>query len=139
MRKSLVTVYGSRFTPFSLPRQRDDGVEARRLERGIDAREHADTAGDGDRQHDVDERHRHRVAEGGGDYPRQDDRQQEAEDAAARGQERRLDQELQEHLLARRARALRRPISKVRSVTETSMMFITTMPPTRSEMAVMGT
>src|SRR5947209_13717860 len=105
MRKSLVTVYGSRFTPFSLPRQRDDGVEARRLERGIDAREHADTAGDGDRQHDVDERHRHRVAEGGGDYPRQDDGQQEAEDAAARGQERRLDQELQEHLLARRAQS----------------------------------
>jgi hypothetical protein len=29
--------------------------------------------------------------------------------------------------------ALRRPISRVRSVTATSMMFITPMPPTRSE------
>ena len=30
--------------------------------------------------------------------------------------------------------ALRRPISRVRSVTDTSMMFITPMPPTTSEM-----
>ena len=31
--------------------------------------------------------------------------------------------------------AMRMPISRVRSVTETSMMFITPMPPTKSEMA----
>ena len=31
--------------------------------------------------------------------------------------------------------ALRSPISRVRSVTETSMMFITPMPPTSSEIA----
>ncbi len=31
--------------------------------------------------------------------------------------------------------ALRRPISRIRSVTETSMMFITPMPPTSSEIA----
>ena len=31
-------------------------------------------------------------------------------------------------------RALRSPISRMRSVTETSMMFITPMPPTSSEM-----
>ena len=30
--------------------------------------------------------------------------------------------------------ALRRPISRIRSVTDTSMMFITPIPPTRSEM-----
>ena len=30
-------------------------------------------------------------------------------------------------------RALRRPISRIRSVTETSMMFMTPMPPTSSE------
>ena len=34
-------------------------------------------------------------------------------------------------------RALRVPISRVRSVTETSMMFITPMPPTSSEIAAM--
>ena len=34
--------------------------------------------------------------------------------------------------------ALRKPISKVRSVTETSMMFITTMPPTTSAIRVIG-
>ena len=34
-------------------------------------------------------------------------------------------------------RALRRPISRTRSVTETSMMFITPMPPTSSEMPAM--
>ncbi len=33
--------------------------------------------------------------------------------------------------------ALRRPISRIRSVTETSMMFITPMPPTSSEMIAM--
>ena len=33
--------------------------------------------------------------------------------------------------------ALRKPISRIRSVTETSMMFMTPMPPTSSEMAAM--
>ena len=40
--------------------------------------------------------------------------------------------------LRRAPMALRRPISKVRSFTLTSMMFMTTMPPTTSEMRVMG-
>ena len=34
-------------------------------------------------------------------------------------------------------RALRRPISRIRSVTETNMMFITPIPPTSNEMAAM--
>ena len=34
--------------------------------------------------------------------------------------------------------ALRVPISRVRSVTDTSMMFMTPMPPTSSEMAAMA-
>ena len=34
--------------------------------------------------------------------------------------------------------ALRSPISRVRSVTETSMMFIIPTPPTKSEMAAMA-
>ena len=33
--------------------------------------------------------------------------------------------------------ALRSPISRIRSVTDTSMMFITPMPPTSSEMTAM--
>ena len=35
-------------------------------------------------------------------------------------------------------KALRRPISRVRSVTETSMMFITPVPPTKSEIPAMA-
>ena len=34
-------------------------------------------------------------------------------------------------------RALRKPISRIRSVTETNMMFMTPMPPTIREMAAM--
>ena len=34
-------------------------------------------------------------------------------------------------------RALRKPISRMRSVTETSMMFMTPMPPTMREIAAM--
>ena len=41
--------------------------------------------------------------------------------------------------LRRAPSALRTPISRVRSVTETSMMFMMTMPPTTSEMAASET
>ncbi len=40
--------------------------------------------------------------------------------------------------LRRAPRLLRIPISRVRSVTLTSMMFMITMPPTTSEMLVTG-
>src|ERR1044072_7664129 len=88
------------------PRQSGDGVEARCLERGVDAREQPDAAGDGNREDDVAERHRHRPPGENRNQPGHPDRQQEAEDAAARRQQRRLDEELQEHLLARRAERL---------------------------------
>ncbi len=39
--------------------------------------------------------------------------------------------------LGRAPSALRRPISRVRSVTDTSMMFMMPMPPTSSEIAAM--
>ena len=49
-------------------------------------------------------------------------------------QERRLEQELAADVALARARAARRtPISRVRSTTATSMMFMITMPPTPSE------
>src|ERR1051326_2688695 len=83
--------------------QRNDGVEPRGAERGVDARDEADASGDADREHDVEERDRHRHARRRRDEPRDADGEEEAEDAAARRQERRLDQELQQHLLARRA------------------------------------
>ena len=50
-----------------------------------------------------------------------------------------LDEELQQDVSGARApRALRMPISRVRSVTQTSMMFMMTMPPTTSEMSAMA-
>src|ERR1700755_3460462 len=88
------------------PRERDDWVEPRSLERGVDAREDADAARDGDREDDVAEGHSHRPPRKDRDNPRQRHRQHEAEYAAARRQERGLDEELQEHLLARRAERL---------------------------------
>ena len=54
-------------------------------------------------------------------------------------QHHRLDQDLQHDVAVPRAHALRMPISRVRSVTLTSMMFMMTMPPTTSEMQVTGT
>src|SRR5919206_983194 len=93
----------------SLPRERDYGVEPRSLERGVDARDDADAARDGDREDDVAEGDRHRPPRKDCNHPRQRDREHEAEYPAARRQERRLDEELQEHLLARRAERLAQP------------------------------
>ena len=60
-----------------------------------------------------------------------DQRQQQADDSAEAGEHHRLDQELHQHLARRRAPMARRmPISRVRSVTDTSMMFMMPMPPT---------
>ena len=55
-------------------------------------------------------------------------------DGAARDRQHdRLDQELGADVAALAPIAMRMPISRVRSVTETSMMFMIPMPPTRSE------
>ena len=60
---------------------------------------------------------------------------QHADRAADHRDDHRLDQELQQDRRALRAPiALRMPISRVRSVTDTSMMFMMPMPPTSSEM-----
>ena len=50
-----------------------------------------------------------------------------------RGEHDRLDQELPQDVAGLAPTAMRRPISRVRSVTETSMMFMIPMPPTSSE------
>ena len=64
---------------------------------------------------------------------------QHADDPADERHGRRLDEELRMRSPRRAPSALRTPISRVRSVTETSMMFMMTMPPTTSEMAASET
>ena len=59
--------------------------------------------------------------------------QQDADGAADQAEDDRLDQELPQDVAARAPTAMRRPISRVRSVTETSMMFMIPTPPTTSE------
>ena len=56
----------------------------------------------------------------------------DADDAADAGQRAGLDQHLRSRSWRRAPTAMRTPISRVRSVTEISMMFITPMPPTIS-------
>ena len=56
--------------------------------------------------------------------------EEDAEQTTGRRQEDRFDQELPEDVAPRAPIALRTPISRVRSVTETIMIAITPMPPT---------
>src|SRR5829696_5245846 len=92
--------------PPLLPRERDDGVEARSLEGRVDAGDDADAARDGERHEDVDDGDRHRHRRRRRDEPHDAEGQQQPEHAAEGRQERGLDEELQEHLLARRAERL---------------------------------
>ncbi len=62
------------------------------------------------------------------------DAQQHADQAAGGRHDGRLDQELLDDVAAARAKARRMPISRVRSETVASMMFMMPIPPTRSEM-----
>ena len=59
----------------------------------------------------------------------------DADQPADQRQHHRLDQELRQDVAPRAPIAMRMPISRVRSVTETSMMFMIPMPPTTSETA----
>ena len=54
----------------------------------------------------------------------------DTDNAAQRAEDKRFDQELEQDVTIVGADALRRPISRVRSVTDTSMMFMMPMPPT---------
>ena len=62
------------------------------------------------------------------------DAEQSAEEADDDG----LDEELQQDVLAARADGERSPISRVRSVTDTSMMFMMPIPPTSSDTPAMA-
>ena len=124
--------------PASLVAQGFDGVEPRRLGRRVDAEEDADRR--------PRSRRRAPTAQSGdvggreaGDQLATEDSQPvaegEADAAADQRQGDRLDQELEQDVLPlARPTALRTPISRVRSVTETSMMFMMPMPPTSRAM-----
>src|SRR5205085_10254232 len=95
--ESIVAVFNQKSqikNPFSFPRQRDDWVKTRSLERRIDACDHPYAARNADGKYDVEERHRHRHARRRRDEPGDAYGEEEAEDAAARRQKRRLDQKL---------------------------------------------
>jgi len=59
--------------------------------------------------------------------------------SAQQGHGRAFNQKLQQHVALRAPSAFRTPISRVRSVTLTSMIFMITIPPTTSEMEAMPT
>ena len=68
-----------------------------------------------------------------GQHERTGHTDRDAEHAAGEPEHRRLDEELRRISAGVAPSALRSPISRIRSVTETSMMFMTPMPPTSNE------
>jgi hypothetical protein len=128
----------------------DDGVHAGGAEGG-------DEAGDDADQGENDERGEHDGAGGaeddvafvvggfveggieghGGDEPGGDVGDGHAGGACEEGEDEAFDEELGEDVAGAAPRAFMRPISRVRSVTETSMMFMTPTPPTARVMAPM--
>ena len=88
---------------------------------------------DDDRRGIEDEAPAGDAADGRRDGETDDDADQAAEQRQCQG----LDQELAEDVAAARAEAFRMPISRVRSRTETSMMFMIPMPPTTSAIEAM--
>src|SRR5262249_42089555 len=111
--------------------QRLDRIQSRRAHRRVKTEKQADDRGDADA-----ERHRPDFdGRGNRRQVRDDDRDDDPEDRADHAAEHRQDDRLSQHL--RRdvgsPRALRKPISRVRSVTAISMMFMITMPPTTSD------
>ena len=113
--------------------QRLDRVETRRAPGGPEPEDDADAGAEAER-----ERHRRRARPGcssaAGWLARLGDAgaEQDAERPAEGAEHERLDQELEQDVARGCApSAIRTPISRVRSVTETSMMFMIPMPPTR--------
>ena len=108
-----------------------NGIELGGLDTGEQAENDAHEGGEDDRNED------RRDADGDGDLyhetddPGEDDASDDAEDAAQQAEHGGLREKLAENLAAAGA-------ERLRSVTETSMMFMTPMPPTRSEMDAMA-
>ena len=117
----------------SLVAQRLNGIERGGLPRRVKAEEHPTAA----------EKPTARARPGSGfrapageapDKRRAADAHHEPDHPAEQAHHDALDEELREHVASRARRsAMRMPISRVRSVTDTSMMFMIPMPPTSSE------
>ena len=116
-----------------------DGCEPGGAGGRVDAEDHADADPDGDRGSrgtGRDDRPGLELKWGSTTAPTAP--RSDAEQPAGEAEHRRLDEELApDRARGAAPSALRRPISRIRSVTETSMMFITPMPPTSSEMTAM--
>ena len=110
-----------------------DGVEAGGFPGGVEAEDDADARGDRDGGGDRGDAGERRPAEECGDRQRHDPSESHAHEPAGKAEDRRLQQELPQHVAQRAPTAIRRPISRVRSVTLTSMMFMIPTPPTTSE------
>ena len=108
----------------------DDRLQERGAARGIEAEQetHRGTDADGEEEGDGGDGRLDRREMGDGH--RDEDAHDRPGEAPDRREEDGLDQELAEDVRAPRPSALRRPISRVRSVTETSMMFMIPIPPT---------
>ena len=119
--------------------QRDDRIELRGADRRIETEDKAyeDAHADGKR-HGRDTQHKRQLERA---YERQpaDKPGGDPDSATPRAERQRLDEELVADINLRAPIAIRMPISRVRSVTETSMIFMMPMPPTSSEIAATPT
>src|SRR6478752_3322134 len=110
--------------------KRLDGIQLRRLARGQIAEKYPDERREGERQeHDLRRDHERQGERARGEK-RANQAQNDADDPAEGGQYDRFQQKLHHHFAGERADRWRIPISRVRSVTDTSMMFMMPMPPT---------
>src|SRR5689334_18051379 len=82
------------FVPSLVPRERDDGVEARSLEGRVYPCDHADAGRDAEREDDVADRDGHRDGRQHRHRPRDARGREQPEHAAQRAEQRRLDEEL---------------------------------------------
>ena len=112
-----------------------DGIEPRGLPGGIEAEDDAHGSRYGDGDADDQDRGLRRPMHVVADQDRSHPPQENADPAAHQAEHDGLHEELAEDVVAAAPTAIRRPISRVRSVTETSMMFMMPTPPTISEMA----
>lgn len=116
---------------FSLVTKRLDGVEARRPPRREIAEQNPDDRREGEGKRDDEGVDQERHPKHRGRRPRQSQADGDADDATQHRQHHGLDQELGQNLPLERADRQPNPDFAVRSVTDTSMMFMMPMPPTR--------
>src|SRR5713101_5229507 len=125
------TALGGAHTSFVSKRL--DRIQARGLAGGVEE-DAADTGGEAERERDRLGCHERPPLGEVADQLGAPDAERDADASADHRERHRLDQELEHDVAPARApTAMRRPISRVRSVTDTSMMFMIPMPPTSRE------